>query len=142
MPGVAPKHTPVQSTKGRQNFYEEAARVQASSRARAYESHEFDVPGLATSFSLLNDLDHAANCTCGRASGAFFRIDWADRVIIRNRGVAPLSVEFVTDPNSSEVGDISTIEDGENFNFDLLEVYDLKFTNENAGVSRVKILLA
>ena len=113
----------------------------ASSRGRAYESHEFDVPGATSDFSLKDDLDHAADCTCGRADAPFDRIDWAHRVIIRNRGIAELGVEFVTSLTSSEVGDKATIEDGENFNFDLLEVHDLKFTNEALGASRVKVLL-
>ena len=119
---------------GRAVLAEEAARVTASRAVRVYESHEFSVPSPVTNWSMTTDLNHVADCTCGRS--AFNLLARALQVQIRNRGSQVVKVKF-----NDTAEDLITVEDGENLQWTFCEVSEVLFTNATGVAIPVRVTM-
>lgn len=121
----------------RANIYEQAARTQASRLRTAYEHHEFQVGAGVTDPTAINSVvNHAVNCSCGRAGGAFVVLERAAKVFIRNVGIGAIKVRwnFVT-------SDYFTIDGGEYLNWDMTEVNDIFIENDSGSAVDIRIAL-
>ena len=126
----------VRGDKLSENIHEAAAKVTANNRRRRYENHQFTIPSGSTNLSI-NDINHTADCTCGRASGFLGVIGRAARVSHRNVGDAPITLKY-----NLASGDPITLDDGERHDWDFTEVEDIKYTNASGIGVTIRVLAA
>jgi hypothetical protein len=119
------------------NLYEAAMRNLAGDRRLVYESHEFLLPSPVTNWSLKNDLNHAVDCSCQRASGFGGIIKRAGRSAIRNIGAGIVTFKY----NQPDEDPIS-LEDGEKEDWDFTEIEDILFTNVGGSAVGLRVLVA
>jgi hypothetical protein len=127
----------LQGTRTPEVLHEAAMRKLAADRNIEYENHEFLVPAPASALSIKTIVNHATNCTCGRASGAFGLIARTPRLSVRNTGTGPIAVRM-----NQATADPLTVEDGERFDWDYTEVADVFFDNAGGEAIPVRVLLA
>lgn len=116
--------------RGRQTAWERMATQEGARLNTTYELHRFNVPGLADKVSI-NAIDHAANCTCVRAAGAFSRITRAAQVSIRNQSDVELFIRF-----NSTTDDPVPLPAGDDLYWTFVETTGLYLSNPNSALGK------
>lgn len=115
----------------RQTLWEREATELGARLNTTYEVHRFQVPGLADKWSLAT-LDHAASCTCARASGAFGKITRAAQVVVRNNDA---DVELLVRFNTA-TDDPVPLPAGDDMFWTFVEVTAVLFSNPNSALAK------
>lgn len=132
--GVPVQADSLRSTIGREPYHTEAMRRISGQTRRVYEAHVFSLPTATTNFSLKADLDHVADCSCGRA--AFDRVLLGRRALIINRGVGEITTRFI-----STLLDPFPVYDGEQLHWDLAEFDDILFSNATGASAPLRVVM-
>lgn len=120
-----------------QPIHQRAALVTGARLGAAYEAHEFILPPDVMTQSLRTVVDHASQCSCGRATGAFSVVPIAAQVSVRNLGSMPILVRLNA-PDSDPV----TVRDLEFLYWTFVETTDVFLSNGSSVQVRVSVVLA
>lgn len=116
-------------TKGRAVFAEEAARVEAQRVTRAYEFHRFTLPAPVTKVSIRTVVDHATDCSCGRAAGPFAVVPRPGRITLTNNGDNVILLYL-----DSTTNDPIPVDPGKEYGWADMQFTDCFLTNAGVGV--------